>query len=143
MTIDGAVFAAGSILVAVVVWQTHRLTSRRLSEIQNGLDGLRELTSRVFVMGLNPTLENTVASEAEPVPEHGDKARSEGTPARSPDVEIELSEVDLLCAKLITLAPPSAALPLLTERESNVSPPLEDREARRDGRERLRAWPQR
>jgi hypothetical protein len=140
MTIDGAVFAAGSMLLAVVVWQTHRLTSRRLSEIQNGLDGLRELTTRVFAMGLNRTPEETVASKREPIPGQDDQARSEGTPTPSPDVVTELSKVDLLCAKLITLAPPSAALPLLTESER---PPREDRKARQDGRERLRAWPQR
>jgi hypothetical protein len=39
MTIEIAVFvfAGGIILVAVLIWQTHRLTSRRLSKLQNDL----------------------------------------------------------------------------------------------------------
>jgi hypothetical protein len=39
MTIEIAVFvfAGGIILVAVLIWLTHRLTSRRLSKLQNDL----------------------------------------------------------------------------------------------------------
>jgi hypothetical protein len=37
MTIETAVFvfAVGMILVALLIWQTHRLTGRRLAKIQN------------------------------------------------------------------------------------------------------------
>jgi hypothetical protein len=39
MTIETAVFVfvGGSILIAVLIWQTHRLTSRRLGNLQNDL----------------------------------------------------------------------------------------------------------
>jgi hypothetical protein len=143
MTIDAMVFAAGSILVAVLVWQTHRLNSRRLCNIQNDLDRLEDLASRLLAMGLNWKPGQTVAPETDSVPGQRDQARSEGIPAPSPDVEPELSEVDLLCAKLITLAPPKEALPLLTEPEANLRPLREDQTPLRTGRERLRPWPHR
>jgi hypothetical protein len=136
MTMDTAVFAAGSILVAAVVWQTHRLNSRRLGEIRNDLDGLRVLASRLL---LNQTPKETVASQTDSGPGQGDPCGPEGTPAPPTDLDPELTEIDLLCAKLITLSPPAVALPLLAEPEA----PQDDQGSPRDGRERLRPWPQR
>jgi hypothetical protein len=65
MTIETAVFvfAAGSILVAVLIWQTHRLTSRRLGKIQNDLDMLQQEFHWLFLKDLNRKSEETAASE--------------------------------------------------------------------------------
>jgi hypothetical protein len=40
------IFAGSSILVAVLIWHTHRLTGRRLGKIENGLDRLHQCTTR-------------------------------------------------------------------------------------------------
>jgi hypothetical protein len=143
MTIDTALFAAGSIGVVVLVWQLHRLTSQWLREIQHDLDSLRELACGQFVIGLDRTAEEMAASGTDPVLDQGHPASSKGTPTLAADLEPELTQVDLLCDKLITLAPPKTALPLLTKSESRMRPLRENREVRRDGQERLRAWPQR
>jgi hypothetical protein len=67
MTIETAVFvfAAGSILVAVLIWQTHRLTSRRLGKIQNDLDTLQQEFHWLFLKGLNQKTEETPAKYEE------------------------------------------------------------------------------
>jgi hypothetical protein len=156
MTVDAAVFAACSILVATLVWQTQRLNNRRLRKIENDLDELRQLVSRVFAADLNWKSAQAVASRGDSAPGQRDQADPVVTPAPSPDLAPpphltplpetappDLSEVDLLCAKLITLAPPAAALPLLTELESSVVPLRKDRGPRREGRQRLQPWPQR
>jgi hypothetical protein len=63
MTIETAVFvfAAGSILLAVLIWQTHRLTSRRLGKLQSDLDRLQEEFHWLFLKGLNQKPEETPA----------------------------------------------------------------------------------
>jgi hypothetical protein len=63
MTIETAVFvfATGSTLVAVLLWQTHRLTSRRLGKIQNDLDTLQQEFHWLFLKGLNQKYEETPA----------------------------------------------------------------------------------
>jgi hypothetical protein len=65
MTIEAAVlvFAAGIFLVAVLIWQTHRLTSRRLGKLQKDLDTLQQEFHWLFLKGLNPKSEETTASE--------------------------------------------------------------------------------
>jgi hypothetical protein len=65
MTIETAVFifAAGSILIAVLIWQTHRRTSRRLGNIEKNLDTLREEFHWLFLKDLNRKSEETTASE--------------------------------------------------------------------------------
>ena len=117
MTIEAALSVAGAILVSALLWRSHRLTSRRLSEIQGELNALRDLMSRVFLtqMSQNP---------------HSGPPLPEGIPPPSPDstetadapdkndalqleMKLEVAEVDELCAKLITLVPPSEAAPLL------------------------------
>jgi hypothetical protein len=140
MTIDAAVFGAGNILVAVLVWQTHRLTSCRLYEIENQLDGLRELASQAFGTALSLEPAQTDSPRTDSSSDQRNQAKPEGTPAPQTDVEPELTNIELLCAKLITLAPPKAALPLIAEPKSRLRPLLEDR-GPRDGRTRLRPWP--
>jgi Na+/melibiose symporter-like transporter len=65
MTIETAVFiiAGGGILVAVLIWQTHRLTSRRLGKIEKDLDTLRQELHWLFLKDLNRKSEETAASE--------------------------------------------------------------------------------
>jgi Na+/melibiose symporter-like transporter len=65
MTIESAVFvfAAGIFLVAVLIWQTHRLTGRRLGKLQKDLDTLQQEFHWLFSKGLNPKSEETAASE--------------------------------------------------------------------------------
>jgi hypothetical protein len=138
MTIEAAMFAAGSILIAALVWQTHQLTRRRLNEIRNDLDALKNLVSRRFVMGLNRKPEETAVSGTESAATQSDPAETKPTPVPPLELELEseLAQVDELCAKLITLAPPKEALPLLSE-----STPCS---VSSDGsRRRLRPWPQR
>jgi Na+/melibiose symporter-like transporter len=75
MTIEDPVFvfAAGItlvavliILVAIFIWQTHRLTSRRLAKIQNDLDGLHQASQWLLVKGLKQESDGTAQSE--PIP---------------------------------------------------------------------------
>jgi Na+/melibiose symporter-like transporter len=72
MTIEDPVFvfAAGIILVAVLItlvavliWQTHRLTRRRLAKIQNDLDALHQASQWLLVKGLNRESDGTARSE--------------------------------------------------------------------------------
>jgi hypothetical protein len=65
MTIETAVFvfAGGSILIAVLIWQTHRLTSRRLGKIEESLDTFRQEFHWLFVRDLNRKSDETAASE--------------------------------------------------------------------------------
>jgi hypothetical protein len=135
-TIEAAVFAAGSILIAALIWQTHQLTRRRLNEIHNDLDALKNLVSRLFVMGLNRKPEETAVSGTESAATQSDPAETKQTPVPSLELESELTQVDELCAKLITLAPPKEALPLLSE-STPCSVPSDG------SRKRLRPWPQR
>jgi hypothetical protein len=60
MTIETAilVLAAGIILVAALIWQTHRRTSRRLAQLQNNLDTLHQEFHWLFVKGLNEKSED-------------------------------------------------------------------------------------
>jgi hypothetical protein len=116
MTIEAAVFAAGSILIAALIWQTHQLTRRRLNEIHNDLDALKNLVSRLFVMGLNRKPEETAASGTESAVTQSDPVETKQTPVPSLELESELTQVDELCAKLITLAPPKEALPCFLSR---------------------------
>jgi hypothetical protein len=69
MTIENAVFvfAAGIILVVLIIWYTHRRASRRLGKLQNDLDGLRQafdlMSSRLLMTVLNRKPGETAASE--------------------------------------------------------------------------------
>ena len=69
MTIENAVvvFAAGIILVALLIWYTHRRASRRFDKIQNELDALHQafdgMSSRLLMIILNRKPEGTAASD--------------------------------------------------------------------------------
>jgi hypothetical protein len=93
MTIEAAVFAAGSILIAALIWQTHQLTRRRLNEIHNDLDALKNLVSRLFVMGLNRKPEETAGSGTESAATQSDPAETKQTPAPSVELESELTTI--------------------------------------------------
>jgi hypothetical protein len=116
MTIEAAVFAAGSILVAALIWRTYRLTSRRLEEIQNDINVAGHLLTRAVAMGSNRRPEVTAASAAESATAQSDPAATGQTSMF--EISPQLTQVDELCAKLITLAPPREALPLLSESKS-------------------------
>jgi hypothetical protein len=84
MTIETAifVFAAGSILLAVLIWQTHRLTSRRLGNLENDLDRLHQEFHWLFVKDLNQKSEETAASKpVEKKPRRRDQEKAVGAPA--------------------------------------------------------------
>jgi hypothetical protein len=119
MTIEAALSVAGAVLVFALVWQSHRLTSRRLSEIQSELNALRDLMSRLF---LTQTAQNTkneppTLSGEKPPPRSTDSTETTDTHQTNDALQLEMKlgviEVDELCAKLITLVPPSEAAPLL------------------------------
>jgi hypothetical protein len=69
MTIENAVvvFAAGIILVVLLIWYTHRRASRRFDKIQNELYALRQafdaMSSRLLMTVLNRKPGETAASE--------------------------------------------------------------------------------
>jgi hypothetical protein len=134
MTLEMALLVAGPVLISGLVWQLHRISRRQLSEIQGEVNALREVVSRVFLMQLNHKTENK-PSDVTPPPPYDPTAkndRRENDALQQLAMEFEVAEIDELCAKLITLAPPIEAAPLLPP----VRPPSE-------ARGRLRPWPQR
>jgi hypothetical protein len=116
MTIEAALSVAGAVLVFALIWQSHRATRRRLSEIQGELDALRDLMSRVLLMQMAQKSEPRFSDDIPPPPP-ADSAETTGTRKTNDALQLEmklgLTEVDELCAKLITLVPPSEAAPLL------------------------------
>jgi hypothetical protein len=113
MTVEAAVYAGGVLLISFVIWQTHRVNIRRLSEIQREVSGLTDVVSRVFLSALNEKSDGKIAAPAakEAV------QREDIAPAPPPEIESDLVQVDELCAKLITLAPPREALSLISKRD--------------------------
>jgi Na+/melibiose symporter-like transporter len=65
MTIETAVvvFAAGIIVVALLIWYTYRLTNRRLAKIQSDLDALHQASQWLLVKGLNRESDGPARSE--------------------------------------------------------------------------------
>ena len=65
MTIETAVvvFAAGIILVVLLIWYTHRLTNRRLAKIQTDLNALHQASQWLLVKGLNRESDGSARSE--------------------------------------------------------------------------------
>jgi hypothetical protein len=125
-------FSLGAFLcVVALLWKAFRLLDDRLDEIQADIADLIALARATSTPrpGVAPS-PGAVPFKAEPnVAEHARKRKS------SRGLEAELIEVDELCAKLITLAPPETALPLLKEKtpEKPVEPV--------GGRKPLLAWP--
>jgi hypothetical protein len=133
MILEMALLVAGPVLVSGLVWQLHRITSRQLSEIQGEVSALRDVVSRVFLMQFNHKTENE-PSDVTPPPSSDPTAKNDrraNDALQQLEMEFEVAEIDELCAKLITLAPPIEAAPLLPPKR----PPSE-------ARERLRPWPQ-
>jgi hypothetical protein len=90
VTIETAafVFGAVSILVAVLIWQTHRLTSRQLHKIQNDLETLQQEFRWLFLKGLNQKSEETPAWKPVEKIKQGRRSQQKtaGTPASTAPV---------------------------------------------------------
>jgi hypothetical protein len=131
---------AALLCVVALLWKAFRRLDDRLDEIQANIADLIALARAASTPrpGVAPSpgavpfkAEPNVASAlAEDAPaEHARKRKS------SRGLEAELVAVDELCAKLITLAPPETAIPLLKEKtpEKPVEPV--------GGRKPLLTWP--
>jgi hypothetical protein len=114
---DLAIVGVGAFLVLVaLIWKAYRVIDERLSEIQADIGELHNGVSHLFLWASKS--EN---ASSKPAP-HGtpDNAGEVAHKAddlallRSPGLESELADVDELCAKLITLVPPTKAVPLLS-----------------------------
>jgi hypothetical protein len=116
MTIEIALLVACSVLVSALVWQSHRVTSRRLSEIQSELNGLRDLISRIFLTRMAQKTKNEPVHLDE-MPARIDSTETtdmhETNDALQLELELETAAIGELCAKLVTLVPPQEAAPLL------------------------------
>jgi hypothetical protein len=122
MTIEAAVYAGGVVLVCCVVWQTHRINSRRVTELQHEINGLRDIVSRLFLRALNEESDGKIAVSAATIPDvPREPAEEDTSPAPLREIKPDLVQVDALCAKLIALAPPKEALPLISTPGSNES----------------------
>jgi hypothetical protein len=120
MTIEATVYVGGVVLVCCVIWQMQRINSRRLTEIQQEVSGLRDIVSRVFLRALNEKSDGKIAAPAETTREVASGPVEEDTsPAPLREIEPDLVSVDALCAKLVALAPPKEALPLISKSGSN------------------------
>jgi hypothetical protein len=118
MTIEAALSVAGAALVFALLWRSNRVTGRRLSEIQRELDALRDLMSRILLTQMSQKPHNEPPlPDGMPPPPSTDSSQTAGAPeefdALQLEMKLEVAEVDELCAKLITLVPPSEAAPLL------------------------------
>jgi hypothetical protein len=136
MTSDFAVIAVGVVLLLVVlIWKAYHSIDERLGEIQADIGDLHAGVSRLFALQSKFEAKKSEAERnaAAIVSTTGGRANPR---APSPDLEHELAHVDELCAKLITLAPPAEAIPLLSE-------PKADRPAQLGGHKLLLAWPPR
>ena len=118
MTIDAALSIMGAVLVLGLLWRLQRVTSRRLSEIQCELNALRDLMSRIFLTQISQKPQNE-SSTADRIPPllSTNSAETADAPVTNDalqlEMRLEVAEVDELCAKLITLVPPSEAGHLL------------------------------
>jgi hypothetical protein len=115
MTIEIALLVACCVLVSALIWRSRRLM-RRLSEIEGELNALRSLVSCIFLMQLNHKTEDQPSNlGAVPPPPSTATAKNEmrKDDALEPELEFETTEIDGLCAKLISLVPPQEAAPLL------------------------------
>jgi hypothetical protein len=130
MTIDLTVLSAGAFLVLMaLIWTVYRVIDGRLSEIQTDIGDLHTGVSRLFLLASK--------SEAETVSENAGKVAHKANDLallQSPGLEADLAVVDGLCAKLITLAPPAKAAPLISEKKA-------ERPTQFEGRKLIQAWP--
>jgi hypothetical protein len=118
MTIEIALLVACCVLVSALIWRSRRLM-RRLSEIEGEVNALRSL----LLMRLNHKTEDQPSNlGAVPPPPSTATAKNEvrKDDALEPELEFETTEIDGLCAKLISLVPPQEAAPLLAPRSSST-----------------------
>jgi hypothetical protein len=118
MTVEAAVYAGGVLLISFVIWQTHRVNIRRLSEIQREVNGLRDVVSRAFLTALNEQSAGSAAPAERAAQLQSDPVRKDAVSAPEPEIESDLVQINALCAKLITLAPPKEALSLISKPDS-------------------------
>jgi hypothetical protein len=117
MTVEAAVYAGGALLISIVIWQAHRADIRRLSEIQRDVSGLKDLMYRLFLTALDEKSDGKIAAPAAKEAVQSDPAREDIAAAPPPEIESDLVQVDELCARLITLAPPKVALSLISKQD--------------------------
>ena len=109
MGLEGIVSKRLSAPYRGLVWQLHRIIARQLSEIQGEVNAPMNVFPRAFMMQLNDKTGNE-ASSSDITPRKNDG--HENDVLRELEMELEETEIDELCAKLIILVPPEAA-PLL------------------------------
>jgi hypothetical protein len=130
MAIDLTVLSAGAFLVLIaLIWKVYRIIDERLREIQADIGELHNGVSHLFLLASK--------SETKPVSENAGKvARKADDLAllQSPGLGGDLAVVDGLCAKLIALAPPAEAAPLISEKKAEGP-------AHFEGRKLILAWP--
>jgi hypothetical protein len=114
MTVEAVVYAGGVLLISLVIWQMHR-ANIRLSEIQHEVSGLRDLVSRLFLTAPAEKSDGKIAAPDAKEAAKSTHAREEIASAPPPGIESDLVQVDALCARLITLAPPKVALSLTSK----------------------------
>jgi hypothetical protein len=103
------------VLVCCVIWQAHRINSRRLTELQHEVSGLRDVVSRLFLMAMSQS-NGEFAARAPTAPEvPGEPSAEESSSVPQREMAPDLVAIDALCAKLTTLAPPKEALSLMSK----------------------------
>jgi hypothetical protein len=115
MAIEIALLVACCVLVSALFWRSNRVL-RQLSEVEGEVSALRDIVSRVFLTQLQRETEVRPSNlDAVPPPPSSAAVKNEmrKDDALEPELEFETTEIDGLCAKLITLAPPQEAAPLL------------------------------
>jgi hypothetical protein len=123
MTSDFAVIAVGVVvLLVVLIWKAYHAIDERLGEIQADIGDLHAGVSRLFALQSKFEAKKSEAERNAAAAESTIGGRANPRAARSPDPEHELAHVDELCAKLITLAPPAEAIPLLSEPKAGGRP---------------------
>ena len=130
MTIDLTVLSAGAFLVLMVlIWKVYRGIDERLSEIQADIGELHNGVSHLFLLASKSEAKIDSENASEVAHKADDLAL-----LQSPGLEADLAVVDGLCAKLITLAPPAKAAPLISEKKAA-------RPTQFEGRKLILAWP--
>jgi hypothetical protein len=136
MTGESALFGLVAFLALVVMlWRAFRLLDERLSEIHENLDSLHNAVSRLSASSSKPEAKS-FRVEPSVAPTKPDYRPGTGAPPSLRGLNAELTVIDGLCAKLISLVPPDEAVPLLNE-DSNV------KVEKPEGRKLLLAWPPR
>jgi hypothetical protein len=108
MAIEIALLVACCVLVSALIWRSNRV-SRRLREVEGEVKAVRSMVSRVFLTQLHREPEVRPSNlDAVPPPPSSAAVKNEmrKDDALEPELEFETVEIDGLCAKLITLAPP-------------------------------------